>query len=304
MREPRRVTLITGATGFVGSHLMRRLVREGWEVHIVSRVGSTLPDDLTSSRVVNYTHDGTTEGMIRIVDNAKPELVFHLASLFLEQHQPKDIEALIQSNLLFGNQLLEAMYLNGVRLFVNTGTSWQHFENNDYSPVCLYAATKQAFETMIRYYVDVRDFKAITLKLYDTYGPFDPRPKLFSLLEKAAKSGESLAMSGGEQMINLVYIDDVIEAYLIASNRLLMNQVLCQEVYALSSGNPIPLKELVGIYEKVINKKLPIEWGQLPYRKREVMVPWNRGSALPGWKPTVGIEEGIMAMIKRNGLYP
>jgi hypothetical protein len=88
--------------------------------------------------VINHAHNGTTEDMINIVGEAKPKIVFHLAPLFLFQHESKDVEALILSNVLFGCQLLEAMHINGYRLLVNTGTSWQHFENKDYSPVCLY----------------------------------------------------------------------------------------------------------------------------------------------------------------------
>lgn len=292
-----RVALVTGATGFVGTHLTRRLVREGWEVHIASRLGSLLPDDSEFSKATNHVHDGTTEGMVKLVGGIKPTVVFHLASLFLSQHQSGDIEPLISSNILFGSQILEAMHANGVKYLVNTGTSWQHFDNKDYSPVCLYAATKQAFEAMVSYYVDACGFRAITLKLYDTYGPDDPRPKLFHLLDKVAKSEQPLAMSPGEQLIDLVYIDDVIEAYLNAAGRLLTNTLTDQEFYAVSSGNPIELKELVGTYEEIVGKTLPINWGERAYRNREVMVPWNRGRWLPGWVPKIQLEVGIKRLM-------
>lgn len=65
------------------------------------------------------------------------------------------------------------------------------------------------------------------------------------------------------------------------------------ENFAVSSGSPITLKELVKIYEDVIGKKLPIEWGGRSYREREVMVTWNRGRLLPGWSVKIGLEEGI-----------
>ena len=67
----------------------------------------------------------------------------------------------------------------GVKILVNTGTSWQHYENKDYSPVNLYAATKQSFEAILQYYVEVASLKAITLKLFETYGLDDPRPNFF-----------------------------------------------------------------------------------------------------------------------------
>lgn len=289
-----RIALVTGATGFVGSHLVRRLIKEGWETHIITRSSSNLKllEDVRD-KIIVHQYDGTTNSMINIVKEAEPEIVFHLASLFLAQHTSEDIERLVQSNLLFGVQLAEAMTLQGVTKLINTGTSWQHYEKEDYNPVCLYAATKQAFEDMLKFYVEASELKVITLKLFDTYGPDDPRPKLFTLLRKVAEEQTELAMSPGEQLIDLVYIDDVIDGYLQAARRLLDNKVSGMEEYAISSGNPISLKELVVLYSKIVKKPMPINWSGRPYRPREVMVPWNKGKRLLGWKPKISIEDGL-----------
>jgi len=296
--EKERVALVTGATGFVGSHLAKRLVSEGWDVHIIARLNSSLNiiSDVIDKLTI-HRHDGTTDRMLNILNEVKPKIVFHLASLFLAEHQPKDIEPLIKSNILFGTQLLEAMVRNRIYNMVNTGTSWQHYNNEDYNPVCLYAAAKQAFEDIMRFYVEVTPLRAITLKLFDTYGPDDPRPKLFNLLKKVAEEQKPLSMSPGEQLIDIVYIDDVVDAFMIAAQRLLNNMVEKNEEYAVSSGKPIKLRELVEIYEKLIGKKLAIEWGGRPYRPREVMVPWNKGKLLPGWSVKVGLEEGIKRIV-------
>lgn len=288
-----RVALVTGATGFVGGHLARRLVRDGWQVHILSRAGSRLPDALEFSQIVSHVHDGSTDGLVRCVDQAKPDVVFHLASLFLSQHATKDVEPLMASNVLFGNQLLEAMKVNEVSLFINTGTSWQHYNNEDYNPVCLYAATKQAFEAILEYYVQACGIKAITLKLFDTYGPNDPRSKLFHLLNKAATSEDPLDMSAGEQLIDLVHIDDVTEAYVIAAQRLLKGNITEHECYAVSSGHPLPLKTLVELYAQMTKQKIPVNWGARPYRFREVMSPWNKGCLIEGWHPKIDLGKGL-----------
>lgn len=291
-----RVALVTGATGFIGNHLVSHLIRDGWDVHLVVRQNSHLPAFPEFSRAIKHTHDGTTEGMIRLLSEARPHVVFHLASLFLAQHESKDINSLVLSNVLFGSQLLEAMRVNNVSNIVNTGTSWQHYNNEDYNPVCLYAATKQAFEDILAYYTEATSIKAVTLQLFDTYGPDDPRPKLFHLLAKTAKSKEALAMSPGEQLIDLVYIDDVIDAYLCAAN-LLSTLPAGHQVYAVSSGKPLPLRELVSIYEHVSGLKLHIDWGKRTYRPREVMLTWNKGKIMPGWHPTIGLHEGIRKSI-------
>lgn len=280
-----RTALVTGATGFVGTHLVRRLVRDGWQVHIISRSDSHFPDMPEFTQVTNHMHDGSTAGMMSCIAQAKPDVVFHLASLFLSQHAPNDIEPLITSNLLFGNQLLEAMKINGATSIVSTGTSWQHYKNEDYNPVCLYAATKQAFEAILDYYVQACNFKVITLKLFDTYGIDDPRPKLFNLLIKAATTGEALNMSAGEQLIDLVHIDDVSWAYLLAAEKLMKHETSIHEKYSVSSGFPVPLKDVVNKYIDHYKLTTQINWDARPYRFREVMEPWNAGRRLPNWIP-------------------
>jgi nucleoside-diphosphate-sugar epimerase len=107
-------------------------------------------------------------------------------------------------------------------------------------------------------------------------------------------------MSPGEQLIDLVYIDDVIEGYLLAAKRLADDKVLDMEEYAISSGKPIYLKELVAVYGRIVKKTMPINWGGRPYRFREVMMPWDKGQKLTGWEPEIELIEGIKRMEKLN----
>lgn len=296
MAKP-HIALITGATGFIGSNLVRRMVSDGWEVHIIVRPNSDLA--ILGSCVDKtgvHTYDGSTSDLIEIVKTTSPDIVIHLASLFLAQHTTDDVLSLIQSNILFASQLLEAMDANGVRIIINTGTAWQHYEDADYNPVCLYAATKQAFEAILEFYVEARDFSAITLQLNDTYGPMDPRSKLFSLLRKAGRSQEALQMSAGEQLIDIVYIDDVIAAFLLAAGRLVNANSKAHAIYSVTSSRPIKLKDLVEKYRKITGSTLAVEWGARPYRPREVMVPWSRGQTLPHWVATTPLDEGIALM--------
>jgi len=291
--EARRA-LVTGTTGYVGSSLAHRLVAEGWDTHIIARSASSLEllADVSDGITV-HRYDGTIEKLDEIVKLSRPDVTFHLASLFLSQHTPGDVERLVSSNILFATQLVESLVANGMCRLVNTGTSWQHFENRDYSPVNLYAATKQAFEDILQYYVEASGLQVISLKLFDTYGPHDPRPKLFHLLEKIAHEGSTLAMSPGEQLIDLVHIDDIIDGFLLAAQRLQSMTIQEHERYALSSGRPLILRELVAVYSKVTGKKISIDWGGRPYRTREVMVPWTSYATLPGWSPKISLESGL-----------
>ena len=296
------VALVTGATGYIGSNLVRRLVSDHWCVHIIVRSSSNLEVlNPILDQLVVHEHDGTTKNMIDLVADANPDIIFHLASLFIAQHKSEDIEALITSNILFSTQLAEAVAVNGVKKFINTSTSWQHFEQSDYLPVNLYASTKQAFEDVLRYYVSSYDLKVISVVLFDTYGPNDNRSKLIPLLLGALKSHAQIEMSKGEQLIDIVYIDDVVDAYLCcAKNIRTQNESYMR--YGISSLEPLPLRTIVRLFELVFNNKLNISWGARSYRKREVMIPWNEYIKIPGWQPKHSFTSGLEKMIKESNV--
>ena len=296
-----RTALVTGATGFIGINLVQRLIERGWEVHILARYNSTLPHSGVFAKIIRHTYDATTDSIYESLVHSKPNIVFHLASKFKAEHITEDIGELVASNILFGTQLLEAMRISNSNVkIINTGTAWQHFNNEEYNPMSLYAATKQSFEAILEYYCDAHNFKAITLKLSDTYGPKDSRKKLVPLLEKADYNNERLRLSGGEQYIDLIYITDVIDGYLIAAERLMSNEIKGHEKYSLTSGAPIKVRQLVETYFRVIGRKLTVEWGAMPYRMREMMAPWKSNSVLENWSPKVSLESGLRKVREFN----
>lgn len=286
--------LVTGATGFVGSRLVRQLVADGWDVHVLMRPSSSLRllGDV-QKRVRGHVHDGRTESLTAIVGEARPDVVFHLAALFLAQHAQKDIVPLLQSNVVLGTQLLEAMTANDVHALVNAGTAWQHYNDAAYAPVCLYAATKQAFEDILQFYVETTPLRAVTLQFHDTYGPGDPRPKLFALLRSAVESGEPLAMSPGEQHLDLVHVEDAAAACRVAAARVLDREAAGHERFVVSSARTYSLREVVRLFEEANDVRVPVTWGGRPYRPREVMRPWAGGASLPDWQPRISLVNGL-----------
>jgi nucleoside-diphosphate-sugar epimerase len=286
--------LVSGATGFIGKYLLAQLEKDRHNLWILVRPNSDT-EFLAESQIKHYTLDGDIAQLTKFMEKEKFDGVIHLASLFLAQHQPQDVQGLIESNVLFGTTLLDAAVQAKVPWFINTGTFWQHYDDQDYSPVNLYAATKQAFEDIAKYYLTVSPINFVTLQLSDTFGPKDTRPKVFNLWLKIAESGETLDMSPGEQLIDISYIGNVIDGYaqLIKLFHDGRGAELRGQVFALSSGQPLKLKDLAKIFEQTTGRKLRINWGAKDYRPREIMVPWNRGKSIPGWNPTVSLQEGI-----------
>lgn len=285
--------LVTGATGYIGSNLIKRLLNMQNEIYIIVRPCSKLNlIEEVKDKIDIFEYNKETKNLINYFNKIKPDIVIHLASLFISEHKTENIDDLIESNIIFGTNILEAMLHSGTKKIINTGTSWQHYNNQEYNPTCLYAATKEAYEKILEYYVESENFNAITLKLFDTYGPKDTRNKIINLFEKISVTGQTLDMSAGEQYLDLVYIDDVIQSY-IKSIELIEKKDIKHKKYFVSSGKQISLKDLSKIYEKVNNVKLNINWGKRIYRKREVMKPYNKGEMVPDWKATISIEKGL-----------
>lgn len=293
-----RSALVTGVTGFIGGKLAERLLRDGWTVHALLRESSSeegLPSGLRLHR-----HDGSVEGLTQIVRAAGPEIVFHFASLYLADHRPDQVDALIESNIGFPAQLVEAMTAAGAARLVNTGTAWQHYRTDGYNPVNLYAATKQACMDLLQYYHDARGLSVITLKLFDTYGQGDKRRKLVQLLIEAALSGETLGMSPGEQIVDLTHVDDVVEAFVVAAQRLLGRRQPSWESFFLS-GERFSVRDLASVVGVSAGRPMNVDFGARQYRAREVMAPVDAADTLPGWERRVGLRSFVAASVGEDG---
>lgn len=278
--------IITGANGFIGKHLCKRLQTEGWDFSCLIRSESPRTFFIENG-ISTIEIDGAGTSLMNIFKEEGATGIVHLASHFVAEHQEKDLRPLVLSNILFGTEVLDAAVKAGIKWFLNTGTFWQHYNGSVYDPVNLYAATKQALEDIGRYYANAHGLRFCTLKLCDTYGPNDTRNKIFTLWEKIAKSGEALDMSPGAQLIDMVHVDQVVESYmrLIASlNAEGINNENCESYY-VSSNQKVSLKELAREYERTNQVKLNINWGGRSYRQREVMAPacvGHRIDDLPG----------------------
>lgn len=291
--------LISGGTGFIGKHLVKHLLDANNEVHLIVRSGITREN--FDARLKIFTFSGNLEDLVSFMKKEKFDGVVHLASLFLVNHEPADILGLITSNVLFGTQLIDAATKANIPWFINTGTFAQHYKNKRYSPVNLYAATKQAFEDVAQFYIETTKTTFVTIKLFDTFGEGDTRPKIFNLWSKISISGEQLTMSPGKQIIDINYIDNVTDGYLHMIS--LLNQKGSSKfhgkAFIISSQRRMTLRKLATLFEKVTQKKLNIVWGGRPYRERDVMVPWEKGQPLPGWKPKISLEEAIKRTISK-----
>jgi len=284
--------LLTGATGFLGSHLIPQLVNDGHRVGCLVRSDSVFRQRPVHIPAWKVEADGT--GFLEGFNEFAPDVVVHLAALYVAEHRYEDVGPLVRANIEFGAYLLDAMQAAGCNAMVYGGTSWQHYRNRDYCPVNLYAATKQAFSTLAEYYLDAAGLRLLELHLYDSYGEDDPRNKLLNRFKAAAELGDELAMSEGEQRLHLVHVADLVRGVATACEQVCTFKAGERRIYRLPSDRAVSLRELVAAFN-VADQSHPVRvrWGLRPYRQREVFQPWEGAEALPGWRTRVGLTEGL-----------
>jgi nucleoside-diphosphate-sugar epimerase len=286
--------LVTGATGFVGSHLTRALVARGDDVHALARASARRERlaDLTDGVTFHEDPGGVLDD---VVTAARPDATFHLATHFVAEHAPDDVASMVAANVAFPTRLADALarVAPGAR-FVNAGTAWQHVGGARYRPKNLYAATKQAFEDVLAAYAVRGELQCVTLDLYDTYGPDDPRGKLVDVLVRALRTGEPLAVGSGRPLLDLVHVRDAVAAFCVAAEQPLGPEAT---VYAVSSGAPVTVRELVDVLADVAGKPVPVQWGARPDRAGDMVTYWDTGLPLPGWAPAVDLRTGLAELL-------
>jgi len=296
--------LVTGATGYIGSNLVKHFSLNK-HFNIFAMIRSTSDTQVLHS-AKNLIHviqsDQTFDQINNTVRKASPDMVIHLAGVDTIEHRPDEIEPLILSNILFGTHLLEAMVQNQVMYFINTRTYWENMDGSSGDqPMNLYAATKKAFNHILEYYQNARRIKSIALKLYNVYGPYDPRGKIFSIFRSSIDRDQPIPFSPGEQVLDHVYIDDVTLAYEQAMGYLMKKDSWTPETFSIGSGVGHKLKSIAKIYEHCIEKPLSIEWEGREYREGEIM--FSQADIQPAkvafnWEPKFDLKQGITKMLE------
>ncbi len=295
--RPSQRAFVTGGTGYLGGRLVASLLAEGWAVTVLVRRSSDRArvSALQQRGVRIAEHDGSTAQLVELLSTSAPSVVWHAATRFVGEHAIGDVAPLVQDNVVFGTQLLEAMYRTGARSLVVAGSAWQQHDNVDYAPVSLYAASKQAFEAMAAWYSDVAGMRIVVTRFTDVYGPDDERRKLLWALRTAERMQSTLEMNDGSPYIDLLHVDDAIAALRVAANRARADGG-AMERWAVRPGRALRLRELVALWEAVRGTTLKVMWGARPLRARETMIPWTSGELLPEWAPRISLEDGVRAL--------
>lgn len=296
------IDVVTGGAGFIGSHLVDRLLADGRQVRVV--------DDLSTGRAQNLAHHGATveviEGDVRdekLLDRAfaGSERVFHLAARADIVPSIRDPEAYFRANVDGTFAALQAARRHQVARFVYVASSscygipdaYPTPESAPLRPQYPYALTKMLGEELVLHWAKVYGLPAVSVRLFNVYGPrartSGAYGAVFGVFLAQLLAGQPLTVVGdGTQTRDFTYVTDVAGALLAAARAGRPGAV-----YNAGSGRPVSvnrLVELLGAREVVHIPRRPGEpdctWADITRIRDEL-----------GWTAAVTIEEGVRTML-------
>lgn len=310
--------LVTGAAGFIGFHLAKRLLERGDEIVGIDNMNDYYTPKLKEARlaqIVNHPSFKFIKGdiadrelMPRLFEDEKFDKVVNLAAQAGVRYSIENPFAYVDSNLVGFANILECCRHNGTKHLVYASSSSVYggnkkvpFSEEDKvdNPVSLYAATKKANELMASCYTKLYGFPATGLRFFTVYGPWgrpDMAPILFAT---AIRDGKPIKVfNNGDMMRDFTYVDDIVEGIIRVldskGNEAPKEGETLHAVYNIGCSNPVKLMDFIDTIEEAMGKKA--EKIMMPMQPGDVYQTYADTTRLEqdmGYKPHVSLKEGI-----------
>lgn len=292
MRDLQKKTfLITGASGFIGSHLVKKLEREGHKVIKLDYHGKKidLKLDLTKIRAVR-----------RKLKNIKPpQIVIHLAACVDSKKDYHTSKKAIFGNIVGTLNLLEAVKDLNIELFLHVGTEEVYagnaspfYEHDKINPQTPYAITKASSEYFVQMYHKLYNLPVVLLRFAAIFGANQNPKKFIPYCIISAIKEKDIILHSYKQKRDFIYIDDAIEAvYKVCFSKNVNNEII-----NFGSENSYPIKYIADLIIKKVGRNSRARLKEdflLSSQSRNVISNFSKARKILGWKPTVTLEDGI-----------
>lgn len=283
--------LLTGVTGYLGSHLATELLKEGYEVIALKRELSSLNRiQAILPRLALYNLEETNLAEL-FAGFGKFDAIIHTATCY--GRNGESISQITEANLLFPLKLLEAAVFGNVDVYINTDTALDKLLNP-------YTLSKGQFSEWGKYFAHQEKIRFINLRLEHFYGAGDDDSKFTThVINSCLANVPYLNLTLGEQRRDFIYIDDAVSAYLL----LLKKRNSFQDWFIdfeVGSGVAVTIRQFVETVHSLTASTTRLNFGALPYRAGEAMLSQANTAALKllGWQCRHELAEGLRMTIK------
>ena len=297
--------LVTGGSGFLGSHLVRRLVALGAKVSVVAKATTDLEKIADCLDHVDVLRGDLAirSDVVRVTHDAQPQVIFHLAAAGVSPFQA-DPDTMVTTNVLGLLHLFEALADVPYARFVNTGSCFEYgnqsgplSEEHPLTPLNAYAASKIMAWHICQLHAQQTGKPIVTLRLFTFFGPGERPDRLIPSTIRSVLLGEAIRITAGMQTRDYTYVEDVVDAYLIAG----VKEQAVGRTFNIGSGTDYSVKEIAQHIRDLMRTDVPIHTGALQTRSDEawrLCCDASRAQSLLGWRPRVTFEEGLRRTIE------
>jgi len=300
--------LVTGASGFLGAHVVRALLKEGAHVIAAHRQGSnTWRLDAIEKSLNGLIHETVDLASKNTIENAmqehKPNVIVNCAAYGVDYRQQVCEEA-IQSNITAVSWLIDAAKKFGVSRFIQIGTCYEYgnqaealTEKACLHPQGIYSVTKASGTLLALDYAKSIGVPLVVLRPFGMYGPLEGEHKFVPMLFKACMHNEAIDLTKGEQLRDYLYVEDAASAILTMAA---ITDFPNGEIFNLASGIPLKLRDFGEAAQAVIGQGI-LNWGAKPYRTDEMMsviANIDKLKTYAGWQPRISLAQGLSLTFK------
>jgi nucleoside-diphosphate-sugar epimerase len=300
--------LITGACGFIGSHLTRRLVSDGADVHaMTSDVSSVYPRRILDLRGIVTLHEGNLmdrSAMDAIVRAARPEVIFHLGAYTHVGKSWQRVDECIQANIQGTLNLLQALAETGYKRFINTGTSEIYGdievpfrEDAVVNPISPYSVSKYSAERYCRLFHRSYGWPIVMLRPFNAFGPAQSLDRVIpEIIVRGLLKKEDLAMTQGRQTREFNYVEDLADGFVRAA----LAPEVEGEIINIGGGEEISMRDVATMILDLMGNPIEPQFGALPERPTEIMRMYcdsSKARVRLGWSPKHSLPEGLAKTI-------
>jgi CDP-paratose synthetase len=282
--------LLTGPTGFLGSHLARSLLAAGHSMVLMKRsFSNTWRLGNLLSRVVSYDLDKSSLDQI-FSEQENIDVILHTATCYGRNEEPAS--AVLEANIAFPLRLLEAAQSHGTNTFFNSDTTLSRALNP-------YSLSKSHFKEWGKKLTSERKPHFVNVRLGHVYGPRDDPSKFTSWVVRSCLNNvPQLNLTLGEQMRDFIYIDDVVSAFVLLIDKLSMDTHQGKE-FDVGSGQPVSIRYFVEMAHRLSRSQTKLNFGALPYREAEVMHSEANVEPLRslGWACQMPLADGVLHLL-------